>query len=326
MTTMPARPFALSRILPDAPADDLAADVIRGFSLVPKQLPPRWLYDTRGSELYERITRLPEYYPPRAELEILQDRAREIAAVTAARTLIELGSGSSERTRLLLDALGGPLTYVPVDVSESALVGAAEALVRERPGLTVHALVADFQRGLVLPTVPWPRLIVFLGSTIGNLLPAERMAFLLVVRAAMLPGDALLLGTDLVKDEATLVAAYDDAQGDTAAFNKNVLSVLNRELGADFDPDSFEHIALWDAEHEWIEMRLRARTALTVRIPGAGLSVELAAGEDIRTEVSAKFRLPQLHTELGAAWLEPSRSWTDRAGRYALTLAVPVPV
>ncbi|WP_406864510.1 L-histidine N(alpha)-methyltransferase [Streptomyces sp. HUAS MG47] len=316
-------PFQLTRTLPeDATEADLRADVLKGLSSTPKELPPKWFYDARGSELFEEITRLPEYYPTRAEREILIERAPRIAAETGARTLVELGSGSSEKTRFLIDALLPDLdTYVPVDVSESALTGAAESLLAERPGLRIHALIADFTRGLVLPPSPGPRLVAFLGGTIGNLLPAERRAFLGAVRAVMAPGDSLLLGTDLVKDEATLVAAYDDAAGVTAEFNKNVLAVIARELGADVDPADFDHVAVWDREHEWIEMRLRARHALTVKIPELDLAAQFAAGEELRTEVSAKFRQEGVRAELAAAGLELSQWWTDRKGRFALSLA-----
>ncbi|MFC9343003.1 L-histidine N(alpha)-methyltransferase [Streptomyces sp. NPDC057020] len=316
-------PFQLTRTLaPDAAGADLRADVLHGLNRSPKELPPKWFYDARGSELFEEITRLPEYYPTRAEREILKQRAPEIAAATGARTLVELGSGSSEKTRFLIDALlPGLDSYVPVDVSESALTGAAESLLAERPGLHVHALVADFTRGLALPGTAGPRLVAFLGGTIGNLLPGERRTFLRSVRAMLSPGDALLLGTDLVKDEATLVAAYDDSSGVTAAFNKNVLAVIDRELGADFDPDAFDHVAVWDREREWIEMRLRARRALTVKIPELDLVVPFAAGEEMRTEVSAKFRQAGVRAELAEADLDLDRWWTDSEGRFALSLA-----
>ncbi|MFJ8311501.1 MULTISPECIES: L-histidine N(alpha)-methyltransferase [unclassified Streptomyces] len=316
------RPFQLTRTLPeDATGAALRADVLRGLSGAVKSLPPKWFYDARGSELFEEITRLPEYYPTRAEREILTDRSAEIAAATGAHTLVELGSGSSEKTRLLLDALPAPLTYIPVDVSESALTGAAEGLLADHPGLSVHALIADFTHGLELPEVPGPRLVAFLGGTIGNLLPAERAEFLTSVRKLMDPGDSLLIGTDLVKEESVLVRAYDDASGVTAAFNKNVLSVIDRELGADFDPDDFAHVALWNREEEWIEMRLRARRAVTVKIPEVDLVVSFAAGEELRTEVSAKFREEGVRAELTAAGFVPSRWWTDAAGRFALSLA-----
>nr|WP_206324936.1 MULTISPECIES: L-histidine N(alpha)-methyltransferase [unclassified Streptomyces] len=309
-------------LAPDAAAADLRADVLHGLTRTPKELPPKWFYDARGSELFEEITRLPEYYPTRAEREILMARAPEIAAATGARTLVELGSGSSEKTRFLIDALlPGLAAYVPVDVSESALTGAAEALLAERPELRVHALIADFTRSVVLPETPGPRLVAFLGGTIGNLLPDERRTFLRSVREMTAPGDGFLLGTDLVKDESTLVAAYDDAAGVTAEFNKNVLAVLDRELGADADPDDFDHVARWDREREWIEMRLRARHALTVKIPELDLMVEFEKGEELRTEVSAKFRQEGVRAELAEAGFELTRWWTDTEGRFALSLA-----
>ncbi|MER6312006.1 L-histidine N(alpha)-methyltransferase [Streptomyces sp. NPDC001657] len=315
-------PLSITRNLPaDATAAALRADVAQGLSATPKQLPPKWFYDARGSDLFEEITTLPDYYPTRAEREILLTRADHIAAATHARTLIELGSGSSDKTRHLIGALTGLHTYVPVDVSESALTAAGEALLAGHPGLTVHALVADFQQDMTLPETPGPRLLAFLGGTIGNLLPEERAAFLTSVHDLLSPGDALLLGTDLVKDEATLVAAYDDPQGVTAAFNKNVLQVINRELDGDFDPADFDHVAVWNAAEEWIEMRLRARRDMTVKIPGVDLAVPFAAGEDIRTEISAKFRQEGVRAELAAARLELTNWWTDSGGRFALSLA-----
>ncbi|MFJ4808943.1 L-histidine N(alpha)-methyltransferase [Streptomyces longwoodensis] len=315
-------PFRITRTLPEDATDAaLRADVLHGLTTTPKTLPPKWFYDAHGSALFELITDLPEYYPTRAEREILDARATEIAAASGARTLVELGSGSSEKTRLLLDALTGLRAYVPVDVSESALTGAGQALAAERPRLEVHALIADFTRPLELPDTPGPRLVAFLGGTIGNLLPTERARFLASVRALLAPGDALLLGTDLVKDEQVLVRAYDDAAGVTAAFNKNVLAVVDRELGADFDLDAFDHVALWDAEQEWIEMRLRSRTAQTVKVPALGLAVDFAAGEELRTEVSAKFRQDGVRAELAEAGLELSHWWTDTEGRFALSLS-----
>ncbi|MEU3344714.1 L-histidine N(alpha)-methyltransferase [Streptomyces sp. NPDC006700] len=315
--------FRVTRTLPeDAMAAALRADVLNGLTSDPKTLPPKWFYDAHGSELFERITELPEYYPTRAEREILAGRAAEIAAALPARTLVELGSGSSEKTRLLLDALPRLHTYVPVDVSDSALEQAGRALVAERPGLNVHALIADFTAGLSLPPSPGPRLVAFLGGTIGNLLPGERAEFLASVRALLSPGDALLLGTDLVKAEDVLVRAYDDASGVTAAFNRNVLHVVNRELGADFEPDAFDHVALWDPANEWIEMRLRSRTEQTVKVHALDLAVHFAAGEELRTEVSAKFRETRVSAELAAAGLELERWWTDGEERFALSLSV----
>lgn len=315
-------PLHVTRTLPEDATDAaLRADVLHGLTADPKTLPPKWFYDARGSELFEQITELPEYYPTRAEREILTGRSGEIAAATGARTLVELGSGSSEKTRYLIDALTELRVYVPVDVSESALAQAGAALVEERPGLEVHALIADFTAALALPDTPGPRLVAFLGGTLGNLLPAERAAFLASVRALLSPGDALLLGTDLVKDEGVLVRAYDDAAGVTAEFNKNVLSVVNRELGADFDPGAFEHVALWDAGNEWIEMRLRSRAAQTVKIPALDLAVDFAADEELRTEVSAKFRRDGITAELASAGLELTHWWTDSQGRFALSLS-----
>ncbi|MBA4863977.1 L-histidine N(alpha)-methyltransferase [Streptomyces sp. PSKA54] len=316
-------PFQLTRTLPEDATDAaLRADVLHGLTRTPKTLPPKWFYDARGSELFEEITELPEYYPTRAEREILLARSGEIAEATAARTLVELGSGSSDKTRHLLDELPDLHTYVPVDVSESALKQAGQALLAERPELNVHALIADFTRGLTLPDTPGPRLVAFLGGTIGNLLPAERAEFLASVRSLLAPGDALLLGTDLVKDESVLVAAYDDAAGVTAAFNKNVLAVVNRELGADFDPAAFAHVALWDRDKEWIEMRLRALQPLSVKIPALDLAVDFEQDEELRTEISAKFRKDGVRAELAAARLELTRWWTDTAGRFALSLSL----
>ncbi|MFI8848633.1 L-histidine N(alpha)-methyltransferase [Streptomyces sp. NPDC053499] len=319
--------FTLTRTLPtDATAAALATDVTQGLTRFPKTLPPKWFYDARGSELFEQITELPVYYPTRAEARILQDAAPEAARLTGARTLVELGSGSSSKTRLLLTALGTPLTYVPVDVSESALAEAGHALIAEHPGVTVRALVADFQQQLRLPECPEPKILAFLGGTIGNLLPAERHRFLAAQRALLGPHDALLLGTDLVKDPATLVAAYDDPEGVTAAFNKNVLHVLNRELGADFDPDDFTHVAAWDSENEWMEMRLRARRAVAAKLPGVDLSVDFQPGEELRTEISAKFRRQGIRAELAAAGMRLRRWWTDPGHRFAVSLAVPAPL
>ncbi|MYW46453.1 L-histidine N(alpha)-methyltransferase [Streptomyces sp. SID161] len=316
-------PLHVTRTLPEDATDAaLRADVLGGLTASPKWLPPKWFYDARGSELFEQITELPEYYPTRAEREILAARSGEIAAASGARTLVELGSGSSEKTRYLLEALTSLAAYVPVDVSESALTQAGQALVADRPDLDVHALIADFTAPMTLPATPGPRLVAFLGGTLGNLLPAERARFLASVRSLLAPGDGLLLGTDLVKDERVLVRAYDDAAGVTAAFNKNVLAVVDRELGADFDLDAFDHVAVWDAEREWIEMRLRSRTAQTVKVPALDLAVDFAAGEELRTEVSAKFRREGVTSELAAAGLELTHWWTDEQGRFALSLSV----
>jgi L-histidine Nalpha-methyltransferase len=323
------------RLPPGFLGEALRADARTGLTAEPKSLPPKWFYDAQGSALFDKITELPEYYPTRAEREILRANAVGIAAQTGARTLIELGSGSSDKTRLLLGALreaGTLRCYVPVDVSEPALDAAGKALSAEYPGLDVHAVVSDFEERLGFPAdgpedggAPAPRLVAFLGSTIGNLEPAQRAAFLARVRDRMRPGDFFLLGTDLVKDPATLVAAYDDESGITAEFNKNVLAVLNAELGADFDLDAFEHVAVWDADAEWIEMRLRSAMAQTVRLPGIGLTVEFADGEEMRTEVSAKFRREGVVAELAAAGFAMRSWWTDSADQFGLSLSVPAP-
>ncbi|GAA2418900.1 L-histidine N(alpha)-methyltransferase [Actinomadura vinacea] len=307
-------------------ADDLAKtlrqDVREGLEAVPKTLPPKWFYDERGSGLFEEITKLEEYYPTRREREILIARAPEIAAATGARTLLELGAGSGEKTRLLLDALHGTLrSYVPVDVSGDFLEDAALQIAADHPGVAVRPVVADYEQHLHLLPNGERRLVAFLGGTMGNMPPAARAGFLAGLRATMGPEDALLLGADLVKDEARLVAAYDDAAGITAEFNRNVLHVINRELDADFVPGAFEHVAVWNGAEEWIEMRLRATAGRAVRIGGLDLEVEFAAGEELRTEISAKFRRARLEAELAAAGLELSDFWTDAAGDFSLSLA-----
>jgi L-histidine N-alpha-methyltransferase len=318
-------PIIIDRYLTE---DDLTAalrdDVRRGLTATPKALPPKYFYDARGSALFEEITRLPEYYPTDAERSILRERAGDIADLTKARTLVELGSGSSEKTQLLLRALqdeGSLETYVPVDVSAKALEQAVPALTEMHPGLAVHGIVADFERHLDKLPAEGPRLIAFLGGTIGNFEPEHRRSFLAALGAQMRAGDALLLGTDLVKDEKRLVAAYDDSAGVTAEFNRNVLRVINRELGADFDPDAFEHVAVWDAAQEWIEMRLRSLRDQRVDVPGLDLVVDFAAGEEMRTEISAKFREPKVAAEVTAAGLRLDAFWTDASGDFALSLA-----
>ena len=311
-------------LTPDHASRALRQDVLSGLGTQPKSLPPKWFYDARGSELFEEITRLPEYYPTRAEREILQTRAGELARRTGARALVELGSGSSEKTRLLLDALRAHGTleeFVPLDVSKSALREAADAIAADYPGLRVHGVVGDFTEHLGRLPGRSPRLVAFLGGTIGNLLPEERARFLAGVREVLQPGEWLLLGTDLVKDPETLVRAYDDAAGVTAQFNLNVLHVLNRELGADFDVDAFTHVARWDAEHEWIEMRLRATRAMRVVVPEVDLRLRLEEGEEIRTEISAKFRREGVEAELKEAGFDLDAWWTDEQGRFALSLA-----
>ncbi|GAA1591412.1 L-histidine N(alpha)-methyltransferase [Actinoplanes couchii] len=305
-------------------ARELRADVRAGFTADPRRTSPKYFYDARGSDLFEEITRLPEYYPTRTERSILDQRAAEIARITEAKTLIEIGSGSSEKTRLLLDALLGHGTlgsFVPLDVSASALSAAVESLTAAYPGLSVRGVVGDMTRHLRHLPDGDNRLIAFLGGTLGNLVPGERAGFLGALRSVLHEGEWLLIGADLVKDPAVLVPAYDDAAGVTAEFNRNVLHVINRELGADFDPSAFQHVARWDPEHEWIEMRLRALSEQRVVIPALSLDVTFAAGEELHTETSAKFRREGLAAELAAAGFTTRHFWTDPAGWFSVTLA-----
>jgi L-histidine N-alpha-methyltransferase len=328
MTTSGAASIAIETYLT---ADDLIQalreDVTAGLTGSPKSLPPKWFYDKRGSQLFEEITRLPEYYPTRRERAILQRHAAEIAAATRADTLLELGAGSGEKTRLLLSALqrqGTLRTYVPVDVSGDFLAATAGQIARDHDGLQVCAVVADYERHLNRLPGAGCRLVVFLGSTIGNMLPTDRGTFLARLRSTMDLCDALLIGVDLVKDRHRLVRAYDDSWGVTAEFNRNVLHVINRELGADFQPAAFAHVSDWDDRNEWIEMRLRSGRQQTVRVEALGLTVRFAAGEEMRTEVSAKFRRGGLARTLAEANLKLDRWWTDPAGDYAVCLARPV--
>jgi L-histidine N-alpha-methyltransferase len=303
----------------------LAEDVLDGLTRPFKELPPKHFYDARGAELFDRICDLPEYYQTRAERAILEHNAEALASLTRAVELVELGSGSASKTRVLLDALyaGGTLErYVPVDVTEQMVRGCAEELTREYPGLRVHGVIGDFERHLDrVPPAAGPRVVAFLGGTIGNFPPGTRRRFLREIARLLGPEDHLLMGTDLVKDPEVLEAAYDDAQGVTAEFNRNVLRVLNRELQADFDPDDFEHVALFDHENEWIEMRLRARREHTTLVRNLDLSVHFDAGEELRTEISAKFTPARLERDLSAAGLELVRWLTDPERLFALTLS-----
>jgi L-histidine N-alpha-methyltransferase len=317
-------PITKRFLTPDDLGKSLRRDVADGLTAFPKTLPPKWFYDERGSELFEEITRLEEYYPTRRERAILTERAAAIAELTGARTLLELGAGSGEKTRLLLDALSGALeTYVPVDVSGDFLSAAADQLVAEYPALSVQPIVADYERHLGQLPGGTRRLTAFLGGTIGNMEPGERVSFLGGLRATMGPGDALLIGADLVKEPQRLVRAYDDARGVTADFNRNVLRVINRELDADFDVSRFAHVAIWDNVEERIEMRLRSTRAQTVRVGALDLVVEFAAGEEMRTEISAKFTRERFEASASAAGLKIDRWWTDRDGDFVLCLVRP---
>ncbi|GAB3526387.1 L-histidine N(alpha)-methyltransferase [Arthrobacter monumenti] len=325
MTVSEARPGIIHHLPPDHHGRNLRADVRAGLTGSPKTLPPKWFYDQNGSELFERITELPEYYPTRAEREVLENNADEIAAAGPAATLIELGSGSSRKTPLLLNALkkAGPLRrYVAVDVSDSALLEAGDELARSFPDIEVQAVAADFETQLHLLPHQGSTMVAFLGGTIGNLEPEARAWFLHHIRELLRPtGGSLLLGTGLITSSDVLIPAYDDAAGVTADFNRNVLRVLNAELGANFDVEAFEHVAVWNPEQEWIEMRLRASRPMQVHLPAINLDVRFEEGEELRTEISAKFRTSGITAELEAAQLKTVGQWTDEQNRYALTLA-----
>ncbi len=302
----------------------LAEDVREGLTADPPTLPPRWFYDEKGSVLFEQITGLEEYYPTRTEESILVEHAQDIASLSGASTLVELGSGTSRKTRLLLDAFSertAHLLFAPLDISAEVLTESAASIAVDYPTVTVQAQIADFDDDFDLPGRPGSRLVVFLGSTIGNFPPGPRAEFFARLSAALDPGDGLLLGADLVKDADRLVRAYDDAAGVTAAFNRNLLAVLNRELDGDLDPDDFEHVAVWNAQLERVEMWLRALVPVTAYFRRMDLTWTLPAGGKLLTETSAKFRLDGLHEELHRAGLEPTHTWKDPAGDYSVTLA-----
>jgi L-histidine N-alpha-methyltransferase len=304
----------------------LANDVLDGLTRPFKELPPKHFYDARGSELFDRICELPEYYPTRTEKQILESSAADVVESTGAGELVELGSGSAEKARVLLDAMSAAGTlrrYVPFDVSETVVRDAAQALVEEYDGLQVHGVIGDFERHLerVPAANGVPRIVALLGGTIGNFPPGTRRGLLRKVGALLGPEDRLLLGTDLVKDPAVIEAAYDDSEGVTAEFNRNVLHVINRELNADFVPEAFEHVAFFDRRHEWLEMRLRSRRPCSVLIGDLGLRIEFAAGEEVRTEISAKFTRRRLEADFQAAGLALDRWYTDRDELFALSLA-----
>jgi L-histidine Nalpha-methyltransferase len=318
--------FTLSNNLAaDSAATALRSDVINGLRQAPKTLPPKWFYDSVGSDLFDQITRLPEYYPTRAEAQILREQSAAIAAHSGADTLVELGSGTSEKTRTLLSALrdnGTLRRFVPFDVDAGVLESAGESLQQEYPDLEIDAVCGDFEEHLAKIPGGGRRLFVFLGSTIGNLTPQPRAEFLAALADVLEPGDALLLGTDLVKDAGRLVRAYDDSAGVTARFNRNVLAVINRELDGDFDLDAFSHVARWNAAEERIEMWLRAEAPQRVHIRALDLSVEFGAGEQMLTEVSCKFRPDAVAAELADVGLRRTHWWTDPVGDFGLSLAV----
>ena len=303
----------------------MAADVRAGLTKPFKELSPRYFYDERGSELFERITELAEYYPTRCERSILEDRSAAICdAANNPTSLIELGSGSAAKTRVLLDAMRDAdclQTYCPVDISEEITRETAHRVAEEYEGVAVEGHVCDFELDLERIPVPGPRVIAFLGGTIGNFEPSQRASFLRRIANLLGPEDRFLLGTDLVKDRETLEAAYNDSAGVTAEFNKNVLAVLNLELGGDFDLDRFEHVARWDAENLWVDIRLRSLTNQVVNVASLEMLIPFRAGEEMRTELSTKFARPGLEGIYEEAGLELTDWWTDPEGLFALSLA-----
>jgi L-histidine N-alpha-methyltransferase len=306
--------------------DTLVDDVRDGLTRSLKELPPKYFYDERGSELFDQITALPEYYPTRCERQILNRHAPEIIDASSAEELVELGSGTASKTRALLYAMAGSGSlrrYVPFDCDPSVVEACAVELTELYPGLEVHGVVGDFGRDLDCIPHGRQRLFAFLGGTIGNLAPEERTLFLRQLREQMGRDDRLVIGTDLVKDRSVLEAAYNDSAGVTAEFNRNVLRVINEGLDADFDPDAFEHVAFFDEANSWIEMRLRANGAQRVRIDGADLEVTFADGEEIRTEVSAKFTREAVERELRAAGLRLDEFFTDGSKLFGLAFARP---
>jgi L-histidine N-alpha-methyltransferase len=304
---------------------DLADAARRTLAASPPYLDPVWFYDERGSDLFDQITRLPEYYPTRTERALLEAHAADLGGL-GVHTLVELGSGTSDKTRIILDALvdAGTLErYVPFDVSEETLRAAADELAARYPQLEVHGIVGDFHQHLgTVPGGP-PRMVAFLGSTIGNLDPDQRAGFFADLRTSLGPDDRLLLGIDLIKDRTTLEAAYDDASGVTAAFNRNALTVLNRELGTDFDPDGFEHVARWNAADHRIEMRLRATGPQKVTVPGLDAPIAFEAGQELRTEISTKFTVAAMTDELDAAGWVTDQTWLAPDDAFALLVARP---
>lgn len=300
-------------------------DIRRGLGRRPLRLPPRWLYDDHGSDLFDRITRLPEYYPTEAERSVLEREAGTIAELTGADTIVELGSGTSDKTHTLIRAFrstGQLERFVPFDVSEQTLRDAAASLGHTYPDLAVHGIVGDFTLHLAHLPLDGVPMVAFLGSTIGNLYEEERRGFLAALAHNLPTGGWLLLGVDLVKPVERLVAAYDDADGLTAEFTRNLLTVINREAGADFDVEAFDHVALWDPRHERMDLRLRANGDHLVTIPAADLHLDVNDGEEIRVEISTKFRLPIIAEEVEAAGFTVRQMWTDSPGDVALLLAV----
>jgi L-histidine Nalpha-methyltransferase len=311
---------------PEEVRTQMRADALRGLQGREKSIPPVWFYDERGSRLFEEITQLPEYYPTRAERALLEAHAPAIAGLSKADTLVELGAGACDKTRVLLGALqdtGLLERYVPFDVSDDFLRDAATALAEEYGAVDIHLVIGDFHHHLAEIPRDGRRIVAFLGGTIGNLDPAQRARFLFDLNCTMSSDDSLLLGTDLVKDRTKLVAAYDDDAGVTADFNRNVLHVLNDQLGGDFDPDLFRHVALWNEDEQWVEMRLRATEATEVSLTGAGITVCFDEGEDLLTEISAKFTPQGVERELSDAGFVVEEMWGADDGEFLLSLSHP---
>jgi L-histidine Nalpha-methyltransferase len=311
---------------PEEVRRQMRTDALRGLQSKEKSIPPVWFYDERGSRLFEEITQLPEYYPTRAERALLEAHAPSIAELSKADTLVELGAGACDKTRVLLTALeetGTLSRYVPFDVSDEFLRSAATTLSEEFPSLDIHLVIGDFHQHLAEIPTEGRRMVAFLGGTIGNLNPKQRARFLFDLNCTMSSDDSLLIGTDLVKDRKRLVAAYDDDAGVTAAFNRNVLHVLNEQLGGDFDPELFRHVALWNEDEQWIEMRLRADEANEVSLTGAGITVRFDEGEDLLTEISSKFTPERVQRELSEAGFVVEGMWGAEGGEFLLTLAHP---
>jgi len=328
MTTTPAGNIEIRSLLRAEEERTLAEDVLDGLTRPFKELPPKHLYDARGSELFDLICEQPEYYPTRTETAILRGRGDEVATATRGAELVELGAGSVDaKTRALLDALvaaGTLARYVPVDVSESTVRASAVVVAGEYPGVAVHGMVGDIERHLDhLPAPVGPRVLAFLGGTVGNFLPGARRRFLRDLAGRLRAGDHLLIGTDLVKDPSVLEAAYNDAAGVTAAFNANLLTVMNRELGATFDLEAFEHVAFFDRDREWIDIRLRALARQWVDVPALDLAIDFRAREEMRTEISTKFTRARVEGDLAAAGLELAAWLTDPDDLFAVTLARP---
>jgi L-histidine Nalpha-methyltransferase len=311
---------------PEEVRGQMRADALAGLQGRVKSIPPVWFYDERGSRLFEVITQLPEYYPTRAERALLVGHAASIAELSKADTLVELGAGACDKTRVLLSALeeaGLLARYVPFDVSDEFLRGAATTLSEEFDTLDIHLVIGDFHHHLAEIPTEGRRMVAFLGGTIGNLTPDQRARFLFDLNCTMSSDDSLLIGTDLVKDPRRLVAAYDDAAGVTADFNRNVLRVLNEQLGGNFDPELFRHVALWNEDEQWIEMRLRALQATEVLLTGAGITVQFDEGEDLLTEISAKFTPERVERELTEAGFVLEGMWGAEDGEFLLSLAHP---